>query len=173
MPDWLKTGCFVVASLCLIGGLFVMCAMAQTIVPQNNENNTRANVARVMSDMRNIATALETYKINNGQFPAWNPAHHVLTTPVGYLMSMPQDPFAPKGASGADAMIQFRTNESEYLIWSVGPDGEAQISGDDDLNGSREDLLHKNYDVMNGTISPGDIYRRGPGPETGAGVGLP
>lgn len=93
------------------------------------EPSVRSPVARVKGDQRTLTIALETYYLDNNEYPAWtrNAAHNelgglkdkkgllrnlptftryegpalaTLTTPISYISSYFSDPFAPvKGAS--------------------------------------------------------------------------
>jgi len=83
----------------------IIAILAAIAVPNFLEAQTRAKVSRVKSDMRSLATGLETYRIdNNKYFPTtrfvasdtrtliWS----YMTTPVAYMTSVPQDPFNAK-----------------------------------------------------------------------------
>ncbi len=89
--------------------------LAAVAVPNFMEASVRAKVARVSSDMRAMATAVEAYRVDCGMYPlngvlnadgsvqnphltpAGPPAHKFLweglTTPVAYLTAIPEDPF--------------------------------------------------------------------------------
>lgn len=90
----------------------IIAILAAIAVPNFLEAQVRSKVARCKADMRSIATALESYGVdNNGYPPPWDyghpsgtwgtlteppfhsrvPSH--LTTPVAYMTSIPHDPF--------------------------------------------------------------------------------
>lgn len=90
----------------------IIAILAAIAVPNFLEAQTRAKVGRAKADMRTEATALETYKIDNNEYPRpfdafqypgtyytrgnWH--EHVpssLTTPISYLSTIPLDPFKP------------------------------------------------------------------------------
>ncbi len=80
----------------------IIAILAAIAVPNFLEAQTRSKVARVVSDMRTITTALETYMVDHKKYPFdWDSRGwpwyltDVLTTPVAYLTngSMLGDPF--------------------------------------------------------------------------------
>lgn len=85
----------------------IIAILAAIAVPNLLEAQTRAKVSRAQSDMRTIATGLETFRIDRGRYPPdaqYGPASityltrlKFLTTPVAYLSSVPGDPFANEG----------------------------------------------------------------------------
>lgn len=124
---------------------------------------------------------------NQYTFAMHNPASasmkgHTLTTPVSYLTSLFSDPFMDaKGAT-----FFYFANSSGWIIWSPGPDTDANFGGD--FGGATETstspyvetaystfvsqpsatLLTEGgaagpgrytYDSTNGTVSQGDVYR--------------
>ena len=114
----------------------------------NYSGSNRPKVSRAESEMRNIATALETYYIDNNCYPH---SLYQLTTPVAHLPLLPFDPFAlTYREKEPDEWYKYRTNNvSCWLLYSLGPDrldDEASIT----------------YDPTNGTFSRGDVFRVGP-----------
>lgn len=95
----------------------IIAILAAIAVPNFLEAQTRAKISRNKADMRAVATAIESYKLDWNQYPIWE-AHvtgvwappgraivswpyHIWTpsrvsTPVAYISSLPQDPFQPK-----------------------------------------------------------------------------
>ena len=85
----------------------IIAILAAIAVPNFLEAQVRAKTSRVRSDMRTVAVAMESYRLDNtahaphdrhfgtgtlrinpvakGQYP--------LTTPVAYITTTPQDPF--------------------------------------------------------------------------------
>jgi prepilin-type N-terminal cleavage/methylation domain-containing protein len=94
----------------------IIAILAAIAVPNFLEAQTRAKVSRVKADTRSLATAIETYALdNNGKYSlaygrdnvlggagsdsAWiRYACRTLTTPIAYLTSLPLDPFIPTTA---------------------------------------------------------------------------
>ncbi|MBD3267656.1 prepilin-type N-terminal cleavage/methylation domain-containing protein, partial [bacterium] len=77
--------------------------LAAIAVPNFLNARVRANLARVQSDQRAVSVALESYKVDNNNFPypksnkRYVGAIYELTTPVPYLGSLAlQDPFNTK-----------------------------------------------------------------------------
>ena len=83
--------------------------LAAIAVPNFLNAQTRAKVARVQSDLRSIALALDSYRLDRNAYP-WplhnglilNTSNHIanvleLTTPVSYLATVDmEDPFIPR-----------------------------------------------------------------------------
>lgn len=110
----------------------IIAILAAIAVPNFLEAQTRAKVSRVTTDMRSLATALETYRIDNSGYPEYaviiappglvveDPAtvHGqdyfecfsrvpglCITTPVAYMSSIAQDLFAEGRFTGPEPQI--------------------------------------------------------------------
>ncbi|MBD3266973.1 prepilin-type N-terminal cleavage/methylation domain-containing protein [bacterium] len=83
--------------------------LAAIAVPNFMNAQIRAKVARCVSDMNTLSKGLEMYKMDENDYPVWRYArvagsgdhfhpNHIrfyrMTTPVAYISSVPQDPFA-------------------------------------------------------------------------------
>jgi len=97
----------------------IIAILAAIAVPNFLEAQTRSKIARVQSDLRTIATAIEAYRVDNRHSPIghwesvkWQPSYFglnetgairriwaAMTTPVAYITSPPSDPFATSGKS--------------------------------------------------------------------------
>ena len=111
----------------------------------------RVRYARARSDMRSMATAIETYKLDHGSFPAYTfrPAESSdsaivtppgwpgtstfrvsgvdsLTTPVAYLTATFPDPFA----SAKGATFRYQAGGNGWILGSFGPDRDQSTGGD-------------------------------------------
>jgi len=106
----------------------IIAILAAIAVPNFLEAQARSKVARVKTDMRSIATAIEAYTVDYNrdpigweegviQFGLWDwvagqasniGPYRLITTPVAYMTSIPVDPFAvfAKGNTG-DPMTHF------------------------------------------------------------------
>ena len=158
-------------------------------VPKFLTAQTRANITRVEADFKTLADALEMYRIDYNDYPyqymcRWETTAapppvveygsreqnryelRVLTSPIAYLNSIPQDVFSPgwKLAAFLDneievglwpydytsfkafSRVNFKMTQKGYVIKSRGPDRF--------YNGG-----HHYYDVTNGLMSAGDIVR--------------
>ena len=146
------------------------------------ELSTRDLMKQTFSDMRELATAIEAYFIDNSAYPAWsvgpnslNGSEHpsfmlrtpqnglaTITTPIAYIEAYLQDPFKPRGKP----KFNFYSVEYSWLLWSAGPDRDYDIDLnvvqnmiDWDIPQPASDILHYAYDPTNGTTSSGDIIR--------------
>ena len=143
---------------------------------------TRQRVFRTQTDMRSLATAIESYQIDKHAYPAWStgptsinntsqptfrsPGHGLmtLTTPVAYISSYPPDAFGE-----AKKIFSYYNDDKEgWILWSPGPDGKYDITGenvarlyqyDPKTKQVRPEIWGYAYDATNGTVSTGDIFR--------------
>ncbi len=75
----------------------------------------------------------------------------LLTTPVAYISSIPQDPFAKGMFYGYEDRDCSNTVGSHYLIFAAGPDG--------DYGDWYTDRHATPYKTSNGIVSNGDVWR--------------
>ena len=117
----------------------IIAILAAIAVPNFLEAQTRAKVARVKSDLRTMAVAIESYTVDyntpppNGiparRFPA--PPHRnfygymALTTPIAYLSAWVFDTFRPRGAGAT-----FFTFHSPVSIFYLNTDPPEEIDTD-------------------------------------------
>lgn len=107
-----RTGFTLIELLIVVAIIAILAAIA---VPNFLEAQTRAKVSRVRADVRTVATAMETYKIDNnkyppaadfpraalsGPWPATTAYFHSripswLTTPIAHMTALPEDIFIP------------------------------------------------------------------------------
>ena len=81
----------------------VIAIPAAIAVPNFLEAQTRSKVSRVYSDLRTLATAIESYSVDAGRPPfaglpgfahrGWATSLRRMTTPVAYIASIPGDVF--------------------------------------------------------------------------------
>lgn len=135
--------------------------LAAIAVPNFLNAQVRAKVSRVQSEHRSIVNALESFNIDNGQYPPmgfWNrkdsrncrnspselscariestsPRRKIhLTTPIAYIATLPFDPFRGDGSSRD---YQYGCDGiSYYVITSYGPDNADGGSGFEGFNES-------------------------------------
>lgn len=119
----------------------IIAILAAIAVPNLLEAQTRAKVSRVKADQRSIATALESYRVDNNdyilgrtrgafelnlsleQFVRWR--LRALTTPIAYMGGLPTTPFLPKNYRHSSGILELTYNVgSEYdtAFWRL-PDG--------------------------------------------------
>lgn len=86
----------------------IIAILAAIAVPNFLEAQTRSKIARVQADMRSIATALESYRVDHNNYPPsnapqgtpispWYDRFIPLTTPVSYLTTVFLGPFCGAG----------------------------------------------------------------------------
>lgn len=86
----------------------IIAILAAIAVPNFLEAQVRSKVSRVHADMRTLATAIESYRIDYNDYPiasqyifgptapqpvTFNNRLRGITTPVAYMTSLPPDPF--------------------------------------------------------------------------------
>ncbi|MGI8906916.1 MAG: type II secretion system protein [Candidatus Sumerlaeaceae bacterium] len=101
----------------------IIAILAAIAVPNFLEAQTRSKVSRARTDLRTVATGLESYAVDHNKYPpmlgappngqaenqnngygssrrnAWRGVPQQLTTPVAYLSSVPQDVFKIGGTN--------------------------------------------------------------------------
>lgn len=86
----------------------IIAILAAIAVPNFLEAQVRAKVSRMKTDMRSIATGLESYYVDNNKYPYGNPGSIVvpryglalLSTPIAYLTNpLVPDVFLPPNAT--------------------------------------------------------------------------
>jgi type II secretion system protein G len=160
----------------------IIALLAAIAVPNLLEVQTRSKVARVKSDLRTIATALEAYHADYNKYPPSTLVPRFarlipLTTPVAYLASVPIDIFQTKNDHPVPLYLRRRGNyaygampiddESRWALASDGPDrlpNHVPIAfypgyADDLWENPASGYDYIRYDPTNGTISIGDIWR--------------
>ncbi len=160
----------------------IIAILAAIAVPNFLEAQVRAKVSRCNADQRAIATAMAAYEMdnNNQPVPMWIGDDPLmgqrrlqrLTTPVAYISSIPNDPFAAENQAPYDWL--FHRNGYMYhhiwgpYAWGVGEPGPYQRGRDQGLRwalASRGPTLafdvYMEYDPTNGTRSRGDVIYMG------------
>ena len=126
----------------------VIAILIGVLLPTFRGTQDEAATQRGRSEMRTIATALESYYIHNSN--AYPSALTSLTTATPRIISrVPDDPFRAVGTSYSYARD---TNGVYYVVWSYGPDrtvGLTGISTAGALTGTQGDDIC----VSNGTAS--------------------
>lgn len=159
----------------------IIAILAAIAIPNLLEAQTRAKVSRAKSDMRVLAGALESYRVDNNLYPedyaATTPRRTGLgrlTSPIAYISSVPDD--ALGGYYSSAEKVQVRSyslgsspeeSPSRWALTSAGPDRKDSSVPLYDYPGYREDIWENplsgysyfRYDPTNGTVSPGDIFR--------------
>ncbi|HUT25598.1 MAG TPA: prepilin-type N-terminal cleavage/methylation domain-containing protein [Sumerlaeia bacterium] len=182
----------------------IIAILAAIAVPNFLEAQTRSKISRVRGDLRSLAAAIESYAVDNQRPPidcnvgstmglwestrrdaAWN----LLTTPIAYITSVPQDPFLANTATDSAAgvllfeeafnfhcSLDYKDDPGEYgnvyrqgYIWFMFSVGPSKIKSSPWL---AQMVYYKDpsniYDATNGTRSKGYIYRSNKGEFTAA-----
>ncbi|HUT24106.1 MAG TPA: prepilin-type N-terminal cleavage/methylation domain-containing protein [Sumerlaeia bacterium] len=158
----------------------IIAILAAIAVPNFLEAQVRAKISRAENDMRSLGVALEAYRLDHSDYIPHRNDHwefNPLTSPIAYITSVPQCPFAevfnkredlgmnawnyhmedlPRytfwgwGEPGFTFAKNLYDQGKSWLLWSMGPDLQVNIH------------TVGLYDATNGTRSLGDLYRAGP-----------
>jgi general secretion pathway protein G len=168
----------------------IIAILAAIAVPNFLEAQTRSKVTRVLADQRTILIGLESYRVDNRNYPISISDNvyeelSMITTPIAYLTSLPPEVFIPRNDLNFDLSEQLydyaryelhgeptmtlyvswdysRLVTSHVLLISTGPNNRQEVAY---LGADIPDFSfhHHVYDATNGTISAGDIYTFGGG----------
>ena len=160
----------------------IIAILALIAVPNFLEAQTRAKIARAKADMRTIATAVEAYSVDWGRCPlgateGWkNPDIHyaVMTTPVAYISSLPEDPFLSMNNSFYKANGGLEIRDPRYVYQSCPPDGK-KINGSN-MPGVYIEAGRRGLTWALGSVGPSRIWNQTTGIGTyyaAAAAGMP
>jgi type II secretion system protein G len=118
----------------------IIAILAAIAVPNFLEAQARSRVSRVKSDMRSLATAIESYRVDHADYPVPADENGItippaiatlegfetflpvqLTTPISYINHLPEDVFRRTGES---ELRLFHYGTREYFIAVEGNDDE-------------------------------------------------
>ena len=180
----------------------IIAILAAIAVPNFLEAQTRSKVARAKADMRAVIGSIEAYRVDNNQYPpdgddvaTFNPMTdfdsrvrlRVITTPIAFITSLPQDPFNVQKLISDDPMtaqvlaVLFPGDPPYTYIYNTFGSDAGGLSPTGILqpaNHGRPDNFslvslgpNKEYDSVigypiiydptNGTTSAGDVLRSG------------
>ncbi|MDP8243268.1 MAG: prepilin-type N-terminal cleavage/methylation domain-containing protein [Candidatus Hinthialibacter antarcticus] len=161
--------------------------LAAIAVPNFLNAQVRAKIAKAEAEMRNVSTALESYRLDNNFYPPWmnengsarngsgsnigiSHRFHALTSPISYMGAIPIDPFIVSHFENQDAVY----DTYDYVdAWSTVNWGNATSLGSSfrcgmwRLASAGPDATMSyggvvNYTSSNGLQSWGDLVRVGP-----------
>lgn len=160
---------------------------AAVAVPNFLEAQIRSKVSRTRSDMRSMATALESYYVDNNAYAAWvmsdDPQSAAagnstlagmptfrnytpgsafsLTSPIAYVTSYFPDVFNSDRENPGP--FSYFSDGRGWILTSPGPDAVFDFNPIEvyksDLGMGNPHLIQYSYDPTNGTVSHGDIWR--------------
>lgn len=98
--------------------------LAAIAVPNFLNAQIRAKIARVESDMRSLATAFESYRLDRNDYPHifppnWMDERYIpLTTPVSYMSAIPKDPFNTRPLDTTSGPKDSSNRLGSYDYWT-------------------------------------------------------
>jgi general secretion pathway protein G len=126
----------------------VIAILVGIALPRFKGMKDEGNYAKAKGELRSLQTACESYRIHNAGYPADLTTATLSAAVPQILATAPTDPFNP----GND--YQYILNSPYYVIFSVGPNGAANITAINAttgaLTGGGDDIY-----VSNGTSSSG------------------
>ncbi len=177
----MRKGFTLIELLIVVAIIGILAAIA---VPNFLNAQIRAKCARVVSDMKTLETALSMYRLDNNAYPPANKARvpgsgdnyhpneirfYRLTTPVAFISSVPNDPFATfanasdfaQWGSAYDYVNNYGSNHNGGWghLWRINSWGPDTVNGwggqrDGKCPGGVPDFI---YNTTNGLTSKGDI----------------
>jgi type II secretory pathway pseudopilin PulG len=149
--------------------------LALIALPNLLEAQVRSKVTRAKADLRTINTGLEAYMVDHNRYPPNQEFHgtlhgpDALSTPIGYLASIPHDPFR---VDQSDERLQrYEYHNVKQRVQEKVPNwppndlvryGDWRLTS---LGPMRQYLPWMPYDPTNGTVSEGNILRTQRSPE--------
>ena len=174
----MKRSAFTLIELLIV--VAIIGILAAIAVPNSLNARMRATIARMQTDMRALGDALHMYRIDNkccfshmGGNPNWEMRR--LTTPIVYIVAIPQDPFRertlrPKYASTTEnydyssypVSYSVPKCKKDWLLHGIGPDTDEDTSVDgldpSGANARRKlQFMRLLYQPSNGLVSSGDV----------------
>lgn len=177
-----KTHGFTLIELLIV--VAIIAILAAIAIPNFLAAQVRSKVARVRAELQTMATAVESYAVDNNYYPLTTPYPNdpipndpqgilpiTISTPIAYIANArPLDPFKQPGTVADEAVYTYHNliwddYTADYLetygdwrMCSIGPDGSYWNNATDDPSINPCDHVIE-YDPSNGTISFGNIWR--------------
>jgi len=175
-----RSGFTLIELLIVVAIIGILAAIA---IPNFLQAQVRAKVAKCQAEMRNLAASVETYHVDNAEYPeglfCWpeGPVKWrlvLITTPIDYITSIPDDPFNTQqpGVCAEDepSFIYLKQRYHPFYPTMTAATGRGDAGWEwlmVSQGPSQPNTLYIAweggvYDPTNGTISNGPIYRIGP-----------
>lgn len=134
----------------------IIAILAAIAVPNFHEAQIRSKISRVRTDLRSIATGVESYMVDNRRYPptamyagdvsvdypagffAGRGGATLLTTPVAYLASYPLDPFPDFQGWTSGNTQHIGMPDRPYYYDQISPAGAALAHGGRPYRGDAE-----------------------------------
>ena len=116
----------------------VIAILVGIALPRFKGMRDEGNFAKTKGELRTLQTAVESYNIHNDAYPvqtttvdsAWQDDTNSLDTATPQIISAPlNDPFTAGGGTEYRYVTSAASNSDYYVIFSVGFDGAADITG--------------------------------------------
>lgn len=116
----MKKGFTLIELLIVVAIIAILAAIA---IPNFLAAQVRSKVSRTKADMRSVSTAIESYFVDNNDYP-FTSGEYIppifpgmkltpgMTTPIAYISSLPKDPFGE--SAGYDVYKQYGTTEDYW-----------------------------------------------------------
>lgn len=144
----MKKGFTLIEMLIVIAVIAILVGIA---LPRLRGMREEGNYAKASGELKTLQAAVESYFIHEKAYPVqtttpdiqWQDDTGSLTTAVPKLIPTPlKDPFTPGGATEYRYATNAAANSDYYVIFSIGFDGAADITGVDSdglLTGTDDD----------------------------------
>lgn len=148
----IQSGFTLIELLIVVAIIAILAAIA---IPNYLAAQTRSKIARVQSEERTISIGLESYLVDNNEYPCSCCCQSV-TTPIAYITKVPMDPFHDQGTK--EYILAKCMRMQAFCVNSYGPDCKSYWNPM--MWGCGMNMSYPlAYDPTNGMVSNGDVYR--------------
>ncbi len=109
-----RKGFTIIELLIVIAVIAILVGIA---LPRFKGMRDEGNIARAKGELRTLQTAVESFRVHTGAYPATNSLADVTNATPQILATLPTDPFNGTNDYG------YVCNSEYYVIYSVGPAG--------------------------------------------------
>ena len=169
---FVKKGFTLIELLIVVAIIAILAAIA---IPNFLQAQVRSKISRSKSELRNVTTALESYYIDNNQYPEPQPTAYYnvpdsLSTPISYVTNIKsfEDPFSKRIAPDSVYHRYGYVTEdwpnhhyaAEFSAATKELIGKYRLDGYGPTEGRAGGWANgPSYDPTNGTVSNGGLYR--------------